>query len=192
MKRFLTVLTALVVAVGALVQCKPYDDAWIKEELADLKAQVANLQSSVNALDAYKTLLDKSRLISEVKDHGNGTFTIYFADGTAPVTLIADIACNAGFAADAIQRADEDALCEALRRSWRLNCDLDSGTCPPSVAPIADVFVRHGTVHKLLGAGGGGYLLAVAPDPAAAAAIREDLLRTAPNPGARFVYTLPL
>ena len=73
MKRFLTVLTALVVAVGALVQCKPYDDAWIKEELADLKAQVANLQSSVNALDAYKTLLDKSRLISEVKDHGNGT-----------------------------------------------------------------------------------------------------------------------
>ena len=89
MKRFLTVLTALVVAVGALVQCKPYDDAWIKEELADLKAQVANLQSSVNALDAYKTLLDKSRLISEVKDHGNGTFTIYFADGTAPVTLIA-------------------------------------------------------------------------------------------------------
>ena len=89
MKRFLTVLTALVVAVGALVQCKPYDDAWIKEELADLKAQVANLQSSVNALDAYKTLLDKSRLISEVKDHGNGTFTIYFADGTAPVSLVA-------------------------------------------------------------------------------------------------------
>ena len=89
MKRFLTVLTALVVAVGALVQCKPYDDAWIKEELAELKAQVANLQNSVNALDAYKTLLDKSRLISEVKDHGNGTFTIYFADGTAPVTLIA-------------------------------------------------------------------------------------------------------
>ena len=89
MKRFLTVLTVLAVALGTLVQCKPYDDAWIKEELAELKAQVANLQNSVNALDAYKTLLDKSRLISEVQDHGNGTFTIYFADGTAPVTLIA-------------------------------------------------------------------------------------------------------
>ena len=89
MKRFLTVLAVLVTALGAFVQCKPYDDAWIKEELADLKAQVANLQNSVNALDAYKTLLDKSRLISEVKDHGDGTFTIYFADGTAPVTLIA-------------------------------------------------------------------------------------------------------
>ncbi len=103
------------------------------------------------------------------------------------LSLIADIACNAGFAADAIQRADEDALCEALRRSWRLNCDLDSGTCPPVLVPVISAFERHGAAFKLLGAGGGGYLLAVAPDPAAAAAIREDLLRAAPNPGARFV-----
>ena len=102
MKRILTVLATLVVAVGALVQCKPYDDAWIKEELADLKAQVANLQNSVNALDAYKTLLDKSRLISEVKDHGNGTFTIYFADGTSPVTLIAGQGAKGEDGADGI------------------------------------------------------------------------------------------
>ena len=87
MKRFLTSLAALAVALGALTQCKPYDDSWIREELDGLKAQVANLQKSVDALDAYRTLLDKSRLISEVRDHGDGTFTIYFADGTAPVTL---------------------------------------------------------------------------------------------------------
>lgn len=87
MKRILLAFAAFAVALGTLTQCKPYDDTWIKDELSALKAQVANLQNSVDALGAYKTLLDKSRLISEVKDHGDGTFTIYFADGTAPVTL---------------------------------------------------------------------------------------------------------
>ena len=87
MKRFLTSLAALVTAIGVFTECKPYDDAWIREELSEMKEQIANLQKSISALDAYKTLLDKSRLISEVKDHGDGTFTIYFADGTAPVTL---------------------------------------------------------------------------------------------------------
>ena len=87
MKRILFALASLTAAMGMLVQCQPYDDAWIKEELGELKAQVTNLRSSVDALNAYRTLLDKSRLISDVKDHGDGTFTIYFADGTAPVTL---------------------------------------------------------------------------------------------------------
>ena len=87
MKRILTALAAAAFVLGALAQCSPYDDTWIKEEISGLKAQISNLQGSVNALDAYKTLLDKSRLISEVEDHGDGTFTIYFADGSAPVTL---------------------------------------------------------------------------------------------------------
>ena len=87
MKKSFFALAALLVAFGAFSACKPYDDSWIKDELSALKAQVANLQNSVDALGAYKTLLDKSRLISEVTDHGDGTFTIYFADGTAPVTL---------------------------------------------------------------------------------------------------------
>ena len=89
MKRVLTTIAALAVVLVSLVQCtvKPYDDTWIKDELADIRAQIANLEKSINALDAYKTLLDKGRLISEVKDNGDGTFTVYFADGTAPVTL---------------------------------------------------------------------------------------------------------
>ena len=54
----------------------PLGQAQIERELETLKNQVSNLQKSVNALDAYKTLLDKGRLISEVQDHGDGTFTI--------------------------------------------------------------------------------------------------------------------
>ncbi|MBQ9727307.1 MAG: bifunctional fucokinase/L-fucose-1-P-guanylyltransferase [Kiritimatiellae bacterium] len=110
-----------------------------------------------------------------------------FLGDRATLGLIRDIALNADFAADAAARADEAAIAEALRRSWALNRELDSGTCPPSVAPIVAVMEKHGAALKLLGAGGGGYLLALAPDAAAAAAIRADLSRDPPNPRARFV-----
>ena len=101
--------------------------------------------------------------------------------------VIEDIARNADFAADAIQRADEAGLREAIRRSWDLNRALDSGTFPESIRPFTDVLDRHGAVYKLLGAGGGGYMLALAPDAAAASAIRSEIRSSPPNPGARFV-----
>ncbi|MBR1836348.1 MAG: bifunctional fucokinase/L-fucose-1-P-guanylyltransferase, partial [Kiritimatiellae bacterium] len=110
-----------------------------------------------------------------------------FLDDRRVLSCIEDIACNADFAADAIQRADEAGLAEALRRSWDLNRELDSGTCPESLLPITSVMERCGAAYKLLGAGGGGYIFAVAPDTASAAAIRETLTRRPPNPGARFV-----
>lgn len=89
MKRFLCSIAAAAVVLVSLVQCTvtPYDDSWIKDELADIRSKIENLQKSVTALDTYRTLLDKGRLISDIVDHGDGTFTVYFADGTAPVTL---------------------------------------------------------------------------------------------------------
>ena len=110
-----------------------------------------------------------------------------FLGDRATLGLIRDIAFNADFAADAVSRADEGALAEAVRRSWALNRELDAGTCPPTVEPIVRVMEKHGAALKLLGAGGGGYLLAIAPTAADAASIRADLARDPPNPRARFV-----
>ena len=86
-----------------------------------------------------------------------------------------------------LKRNAEAALREAIRRSWQLNCALDSGTCPPQVARITEAIEPFGAAYKLLGAGGGGYLLILAPDLAAAAGIKDALLRHPPNPQARFV-----
>lgn len=110
-----------------------------------------------------------------------------FLNSRRTVAAIEDIACNAAFTAEAIQRNDEAALREAVRRSWQLNCALDSGTRPPQVARITDAIDPFGAAYKLLGAGGGGYLLILAPDLAAAAGVKDALLRNPPNPRARFV-----
>ncbi len=110
-----------------------------------------------------------------------------FLNSRKTIATIEDIAYNADFTADAIQRNDPVTLREAIRRSWELNCTLDSGTCPPEVKSITSRIESFGPAYKLLGAGGGGYIIIFAPDVGAAAAIEETLRMNPPNPRARFV-----
>ncbi len=110
-----------------------------------------------------------------------------FLNNRKTIATIEDIAYNADFTAHAIQRNDPETLREAIRRSWDLNCALDSGTCPPEVKAITSRIQPFNPAFKLLGAGGGGYMMILAPDVAGAAAITETLRLNPPNPRARFV-----
>ncbi len=110
-----------------------------------------------------------------------------FLNNRKTIATIEDIAYNADFAADAIQRNDPVTLREAIRRSWELNGTLDSGTCPPEVKAIISRIEPYAPAFKLIGAGGGGYIIIFAPDVGAAAAIQENLRKNPPNPRARFV-----
>lgn len=110
-----------------------------------------------------------------------------FLNNRRTIATIEDIAYNADFTADAIQRNDGAALREAISRSWLLNCTLDGGTCPKPVQDIVDRIAPFNTSFKLLGAGGGGYMLILAPDLTAAAAVKETLQKHPTNPRARFV-----
>lgn len=92
---------------------------------------------------------------------------------------------------EALQKGDFPTIGRLVRRTWELNQRLDPGTNPPEVqamlAPIDDDL--HGM--KLLGAGGGGYLLLLAKSPEHAARIQTHLRRHPPNSRARFVdFTL--
>lgn len=111
---------------------------------------------------------------------------LFLGDRTT-MSLIEDIGHNAEFTAHAIEHADEDGLFEGLRRSWALNRELDAGTCPPSLEPVTSVLEKNGASFKLLGAGGGGYLLFLTKTRAQADAIREELTARPPNPRARFI-----
>ncbi|MEI6810075.1 MAG: bifunctional fucokinase/L-fucose-1-P-guanylyltransferase, partial [bacterium] len=110
-----------------------------------------------------------------------------FLNSARHLGIIEEIGHNALFAADAIQRNDWNGLCESIRRSWDLNQRLDGGTNPPQVKGILDSIGDHVSAAKLLGAGGGGYLLLFAKDLGSASQIRSILTGNPPNGRARFV-----
>jgi len=114
-----------------------------------------------------------------------------FLNSPSHLGIIADIGANADFAAAAIQKCDYPMLLAAIRHSWSLNQRLDAGTNPPAVQHILDTVGDYLAATKLLGAGGGGYLLLFGKDETAAARIRQILTGHPPNPRARFVdFTL--
>ena len=88
---------------------------------------------------------------------------------------------------EVIQRGNYEELARMVGRTWTLNQALDSGTNPPAVqailAPLQDYLLG----GKLLGAGGGGFLLLMAKDLEAAHRIRQQLTQAPPNKLARFV-----
>ena len=111
---------------------------------------------------------------------------IFLNDGET-LDCLGAIGRNAAFVQDAIQRQDFAGFGEAIGRSWALNQRLDAGTNTPATQAILDAIAGDLLSAKLLGAGGGGYFLMAARDPAAAHRIRRTLTERPPNPRARFV-----
>ncbi len=110
-----------------------------------------------------------------------------FLNRAEQLNLLAQIKRHAYRTSEAIQRDDAEGLARAIAESWRLNQELDAGTNPPAVAAMLASVQDFLAGAKLLGAGGGGYLLMFAKDAAAAARVRETLEANPPNALARFV-----
>jgi galactokinase/mevalonate kinase-like predicted kinase len=103
------------------------------------------------------------------------------------LATLEEIGANAELAFDAVQRADYAGLGEAIRRSWRCNQALDAGTNPPAIQGLLARVEDYTLACKLLGAGGGGYVLLLAKDEEAGRRIRKRLTEHPPNAKARFV-----
>lgn len=110
-----------------------------------------------------------------------------FLNSGRRLALLRQIGENALNVQEGLQEGDYDCLGRCVRRSWELNKALDPGTNPPEIerllAPLADWLAG----AKLLGAGGGGYLLLLAKDATASQRIKEYLQANPPNARARFV-----
>ena len=110
-----------------------------------------------------------------------------FLNSPSHLRIINEIGANAEAACSAVQKCDYAALAAAVRQSWRLNQRLDAGTNAPEVQQILAGVQDHLAAAKLLGAGGGGYLLMFAKDETAAMLVRKALTSQPPNRRARFV-----
>ena len=89
--------------------------------------------------------------------------------------------------ADAVQRSEYAIAGKMVAHSWKLNNALDSGTNTPEIQKIIDLIQDYSIGFKLLGAGGGGYMIIAAKDPEAAGRIQSALTRDPPNDKGRFV-----
>jgi galactokinase/mevalonate kinase-like predicted kinase len=88
---------------------------------------------------------------------------------------------------DVIQKNDYEATAAMIARSWELNKLLDSGTSTPEINTLMKRIEDLTIGMKLLGAGGGGYLLIAAKDASAAHRIKTELMNNPINSRARFV-----
>lgn len=88
---------------------------------------------------------------------------------------------------EVILKNSYEGLAEKVAISWKMNQALDSGTNPPEVQLLTRRVNDYLLGYKLLGAGGGGYLLMFAKDRKAALKVREILEKNPPNKKARFV-----
>jgi galactokinase/mevalonate kinase-like predicted kinase len=94
---------------------------------------------------------------------------------------------NAWALEQATQEADAAGLRRCIARSWDLNRRLDPATTNPEIGRIIAACGPGLAASKLLGAGGGGYMLMCARDAAAGAEIRARLEARPPNARARFI-----
>jgi galactokinase/mevalonate kinase-like predicted kinase len=100
--------------------------------------------------------------------------------------IIDELKSGAVEVAEAIQARDLVRFGHGVRNYWELKKRIDSGATTPAVEELIARVDEACLGYTLLGAGGGGFLLMVARDAAAASRIREEL-GSAPSPaGARF------
>lgn len=110
-----------------------------------------------------------------------------FLNSQHRLRILEKIGQNAAQLHESLQEGSYGDLAAAVQRSWKLNQALDPGTNTPEIEQLLKPLDKWMAGCKLLGAGGGGYLLILARDSTAAQKIKEQLALNPPNARARFV-----
>lgn len=88
---------------------------------------------------------------------------------------------------ETLQHKNFDLFAKMINRSWQLNQSLDAGTNTPEIQQLIERIAPYISAQKLLGAGGGGFMLMLAKDDNAAVQIKNLLAKHPVNPRGRFV-----
>jgi galactokinase/mevalonate kinase-like predicted kinase len=110
----------------------------------------------------------------------------YLDRNRAAMATLRRIQALAPEAAEAMARKDLAAFGDAIDAAWVLNKELDPESSNPQIEAILARVRPHIYGAKLLGAGGGGFLLLVCKSPQDAVLAKRQLESQPPNPRARF------
>jgi galactokinase/mevalonate kinase-like predicted kinase len=105
-----------------------------------------------------------------------------FLGDSRRLAILDELGEHAAATYEVLLRGSWAGLCDCVRRSWELNQRLDAGTNPPEVQAILARVQDYLSAAKLLGAGGGGYMLMLAKDQEAAMRTRKALLESPGHP----------
>jgi galactokinase/mevalonate kinase-like predicted kinase len=86
----------------------------------------------------------------------------------------------------ALAAKDAERFGQLIDVAWKLNKAIDPDSTTPEIDGMLASVQKHLRGAKLLGAGGGGFLLMVARSREDAEAVRRELTAAPPNPRARF------
>ena len=110
-----------------------------------------------------------------------------FLNSSRHLGIFAEMYEHARETFEVILRNDYEGLAGKIALSWELNQRLDEGTNPPAIREVTSRVDDLMLGYKLLGAGGGGYLLMLAKSAEAATRAKQLLESDPPNSRARFV-----
>jgi galactokinase/mevalonate kinase-like predicted kinase len=110
-----------------------------------------------------------------------------FLNSSGHLSLLEELKHHAENTSETISAKDYEGLGKNIYRSWQLNQKLDSGTNTPEIQKIIDRISPFSCGYKLLGAGGGGFMLIMAHDEKAAGQIKQELTSNPVNNRARWV-----
>ena len=102
------------------------------------------------------------------------------------MTTLSDLHRIPSALSDAMARRDLPAFGQLVAKAWQLNKQLDPHSSNEAIEALLERIRPHVHGAKLLGAGGGGFLLMVCQSPAHAGTVREMLEADPPNDRARF------
>jgi galactokinase/mevalonate kinase-like predicted kinase len=110
-----------------------------------------------------------------------------FLNSAPHLEIFSEMKLHARETFETIMRNDYQGMARKVALSWELNQLLDEGTNPPVIREITSRVDDYLLGYKLLGAGGGGYLLMFAKSAEAAMKVKTSLVSNPPNARARFV-----
>ena len=110
-----------------------------------------------------------------------------FLNSSKHLEIFSEMKVHARETFDTILGNDYEGLAEKVAISWAMNQRLDEGTNPEVIRNIIERVDDYLLGYKLLGAGGGGYLMMFAKSADAAMRAKQNLESNPPNARARFV-----
>jgi galactokinase/mevalonate kinase-like predicted kinase len=110
-----------------------------------------------------------------------------FLNSSDHLALLEELKFHAVNTSETVSSKDYEELAKCVLRSWQLNQKLDSGTNTPEIQKLIDRISPWVLGFKLLGAGGGGFMLIFAPDEKSAEKIRHELTTNPVNERARLI-----